>query len=181
MKFTDGYWNIRPGVNAHYPVQVHGTKVEEEALTVFGPTRRINHRGDTLNCPVITARFSSPMENVIRVELVHHKGSRPRTPQFELKPQPVPQVQINDDDQAASLTSGSLTVRVEKAGDWKFDFLDGSRLVTSSAWHGVGFMETPEGQFIHDQLSLGVGECVYGSGRTIYRIRQKRAGNRPLE
>ena len=164
MKFTDGYWNIRPGVNAHYPVQVHGTKVEEEALTVFGPTRRINHRGDTLNCPVITARFSSPMENVIRVELVHHKGSRSRTPQFELKPQPVPQVQINDDDQAASLTSGSLTVRVEKAGDWKFDFLDGSRLVTSSAWHGVGFMETPEGQFIHDQLSLGVGECVYGLG-----------------
>ena len=73
-------------------------------------------------------------------------------------------MQINDDDQAASLTSGSLTVRVEKAGDWKFDFLDGSRLVTSSAWRGVGFIETPEGQFIHDQLSLGVGECVYGLG-----------------
>ena len=164
MKFTDGYWNIRPDVKAHYPVQVRGTKVEDDALTVFGPTRRIHHRGDTLNCPVITARFSSPMENVIRVELVHHKGSRPQTPQFELSPQSAPEIQINDDDQAASLTSGRLTVRVEKAGDWKFDFLDGSRMITGSAGRGVGLMDTPDGQFIHDQLSLGVGECVYGLG-----------------
>ena len=88
MKFTDGYWNIRPGIKAYYPVQVHGTKLEENALTVFGPTRRIQHRGDTLDCPVVTARFSSPMENVIRVKLFHHKGTRPLTPQFEIKPQP---------------------------------------------------------------------------------------------
>ena len=164
MKFTDGYWNIRPGITAFYPAQVHGTKLEENALTVYGPTRHITHRGDTLNCPVITARFSSPMENVIRVELVHHKGGRPKFPLFELFPQTDPQVQITDDDQSASLTSGNLTVRVEKAGDWKFEFLDGNRLVTKSGWRGVGLMDTQEGPFIHDQLSLGVGECVYGLG-----------------
>ncbi len=164
MKFTDGYWNIRPGIKAYYPVQVHGTKLEENALTVFGPTRRIQHRGDTLDCPVVTARFSSPMENVIRVELVHHKGTHPQTPRFEIKPQPAPQVQIQEDDQGASLTSGKLTVKVEKAGDWKIDFLDGSRRITGSAWRGVGLIDTPDGQFIHDQISLGVGECVYGLG-----------------
>ncbi len=164
MKFTDGYWNIRPGIKAYYPVQVHGTKLEENALTVFGPTRRIQHRGDTLDCPVVTARFSSPMENVIRVELVHHKGALPQTPQFEIKPQPAPQVQIQEDDQAATLTSGKLTMRVEKAGDWKIEFLDGSRRITGSAWRGVGLIDTPDGPFIHDQLSLGAGECVYGLG-----------------
>ncbi len=164
MKFTDGYWNIRQGVTAFYPIQVHGTKVEKDALTVFGPTRRIEHRGDTLNCPVVTARFSSPMENIIRVELAHHTGGRTAAPRFELMPQTAPLVQMTDDAQAASLTSGNLTVRVEKAGDWKIEFLDGNHLVTSSAWRGIGLMDTPEGRFIHDQLSLGVGECVYGLG-----------------
>ncbi len=97
-------------------------------------------------------------------ELVHHKGGRLRTPRFEIRPQTAPQVQIQEDDQAASLTSGKLTVRVEKAGDWKIEFLDGSRLITGSAWRGEGLIDTPDGRFIHEQLSLGVGECVYGLG-----------------
>jgi alpha-D-xyloside xylohydrolase len=28
----------------------------------------------------------------------------------------------------------------------------------------MGFVDTPEGRFIHEQLALGVGECVYGLG-----------------
>ncbi len=81
MKFTDGYWNIRPGIAAHYPVQVHGTQLDENTLTVFGPTRRIHHRGDTLDCAVVTARFSSPMENVIRVRArPPQRRSPPDTP-----------------------------------------------------------------------------------------------------
>ena len=35
---------------------------------------RMNGRGDTLNLPLLTVRFSSPMPNVIRVQMVHHKG-----------------------------------------------------------------------------------------------------------
>ena len=46
------------------------------------------------------------MANVIRVQIVHHKGARPRGPEFELKPQPTPEVQITDDAAAATLTSG---------------------------------------------------------------------------
>jgi len=97
MKFTDGHWHMRPGVTAHFPVQVHEVEIEPDALTVYGPTRRLTHRGDTLDLPLLTVRFSSLMTNVIRVQLVHHKGRQPRKPEFELKAQPAPDVEIRDD------------------------------------------------------------------------------------
>ncbi|HXV44869.1 MAG TPA: alpha-xylosidase, partial [Anaerolineae bacterium] len=164
MKFTDGYWQMRQGVTSHFPVQVHEVEVEPAALTVYGATRRLTNRGATLNLPLLTVRFSSPLPNVIRVQITHHKGRRPRKPEFELHLQPAPEVEIHDDDQAATLTSGRLTVRVEKAGDWRIDFKDGERVVTSSGWRGMGLIETAEGKYIHEQLNLGVGECVYGLG-----------------
>lgn len=164
MKFTDGYWQVRAGVTPHYPVQVHDVVVKDGALTVYGPTGRLHHRGNTLNLPVLTVRFSSPMENVIRVEIVHHSGRLPRRPSFELNPQPEPEVQITNDEQAAVLTSGRLSVRVEKAGDWRIEFKDGDRVITGSGWRGMGVMETPEGKFIHENLNLSVGEYVYGLG-----------------
>ncbi|MBE7468052.1 MAG: alpha-xylosidase [Anaerolineae bacterium] len=163
MKFTDGYWHMRAGVTPHFPVHVHEVEVAPDALTVYGPTRRLTSRGATLNLPLLTVRFSSPMPNVIRVQLVHHKGRRPRRPEFELYPQPAP-VEITDTPQAATLTSGRLTVRVEKEGDWRIDFMDGQRLITSSGWRGMGYIETAEAAYIHEQLNLGVGECVYGLG-----------------
>ena len=37
-------------------------------------------------------------------------------------------------------------------------------MITSSLGRGLGFTDTPEGRFAHEQLALGVGECVYGLG-----------------
>jgi alpha-D-xyloside xylohydrolase len=164
MKFTDGYWQMRPGITPHFPIHVHEVEVESDALTVYGPTRRLNHRGDTLNLPLLTVRFSSPLPNVIRVQLYHYKGRQPRTPAFELVEQAAPEVEIHDDAQAATLTSGRLSVRVEKAGDWRIEFKDGQRVITSSGWRAMGIIDTQEGRYIHEQLALGVGECVYGLG-----------------
>ncbi len=164
MKFTDGYWQIREGITPHYAVHVHEVELEAHAFTAHAATRRINQRGDTLNAPMLSARFSSPMENVIRVQVCHFKGGLPPRPEFQLHSAPAPQVQIHDDDQAAVLTSGRLSVRVDKGSDWKVTFLDGENAVTASGWRGLGYMETPAGAFICENLSLGVGECVYGLG-----------------
>lgn len=164
MKFTDGYWQFRPGNTAYAPVHVHSVETSADALTVYGPTQRLLGRGDTLDSALITVRFSSPMANVIRVQMHHHKGTRPRQPEFRLHPHPAPDVQITDGPQAASLTSGQLTVRVEKEGDWRIEFKDGERKITHSGRRGMGFVDTPDGRFIHEQLNLGVGETVYGLG-----------------
>jgi alpha-D-xyloside xylohydrolase len=164
MKFTDGYWQMRLGVTPCYPVQVHEVLVEPEALTVYATTRRLVERGDTLNTPLITVRFSSPMPDVIRVQISHHRGARPSKPEFELLPQPPASVTTEDNHQSSVLTSGRLSVRVEKADNWKIEFQAAGRVLTSSGKHGIGVMDTDSGRYIHEQLALGVGECVYGLG-----------------
>ncbi len=165
MKFTDGYWHFREDVTPYFPVHVHDVETESDALIVYGTTRRITQRGDTLNTGLLTVRFSSPMPNVIRVQLWHHKGQRPLHPTFTLNTQPDTRVLIKDEADFASLTSGNLTVRVDKGDDWHIDYLDGERLLTQSGWRGMGYMDVAgNGRFIHEQLGLSVAENVYGLG-----------------
>ncbi len=162
MKFTAGYWNMRPGNTPYFASEARDIEIDENSLTVYAPTRHIHHRGDTLNTATLTVRFSSPMENVIRVQLTHHTGGKPRQPNFTIYEDP-PRVTIHEDSQAAVLTSGQLSVRISKA-EWRIDFLDGETPITHSGSKGMAMVDTPEGRFIHEQLGLGVGECVYGLG-----------------
>ena len=165
MKFTDGYWQFRPNVTPHFAVQVHDVATESDALTVYAAIRRITHRGDTLDTGLITVRFASPLPDVIRVQLWHHKGQRPLPPHFTLNTQPSTPVQIQNETDFASLTSGRLTVRIAKGENWRVDYLDGDRLLTHSGWRGMGYVDVVgDGRFIHEQLGLSVGENVYGLG-----------------
>jgi len=164
MKFTDGYWLTRKGMTPHFPAQVYEVEVEPSALTIFAPTIQIRGRGDTLGPPALTLRFSTPMENVIRVQMVHHKGGLPRKPEFILNELPHPQPVISNDEECATLTSGALSVRVQKGKNWLVEYKTGERVITSSSWRGMGFVDTPEGRFMHEQLNIGVGECIYGLG-----------------
>src|SRR3954449_4671362 len=101
MKFTDGYWHMRAGITPHFPIQAHDVAIKPDALTVYAATKRLNTRGDTLNLPLLTVRFSTPMPDVIRVTITHHKGRRPQQPSFELQARPAPAVVTHDDAQAA--------------------------------------------------------------------------------
>ena len=164
MKFTDGFWGFRPGVTPHFAVHVHDVETSADALTVYGTTKRLTHRGDTLNIGLLTVRFSSPLPNIIRVQITHHKGLRSTPPTFPLQPQPTPDILIRNESQFVSLTSGNLTVRVDKGENWLVEYWHGSRLLTQSGWRGMGYADTEKGRFIHEQLGLSVGECVYGLG-----------------
>lgn len=164
MKFTDGYWQIREGMRPYFPAQVYEVELEPEAMTVYAPTKKLVTRAATLGLPILTIRFSTPMDNVIRVQLSHHKGGLPRKPGFILSEQPHPQPAISDNEQCATLTSGQLSVVVHKGEKWLVEYKAGERVITSSTWRGMGFVDTPEGRYIHEQLNIGVGECVYGMG-----------------
>jgi alpha-D-xyloside xylohydrolase len=188
MKFTNGYWQMRPGVTPHAAAHVYDVQVEEDALTLYAPTRRVEGRGDTLNIPLLTVRYSSPVENVVRVQVWHHKGAQPKYPSFELQDQPAPAVTIEDGEDAATLTTGALTVRAAKGDGWRVDFVgreaDGERVLTASGWRALGFVDidparvdpgaapdaltAPQAyahpRYIHEQLDLDVGACVYGLG-----------------
>ena len=165
MKFTDGYWMIRKGVQAFYPAQVHDIETRRDSFTVYAPTKRVVHRGDTLGGPLLTVEFSTPMPDVIRVKLAHFSGQQPKPPQFVLLEQATPNVTIGNDDKATTLTSGRLSVRVSRGEAWRVEFIADNRIVTSSGPRGMGIIEMEgSGHYMHEQLSLGVGEYVYGLG-----------------
>ncbi|HKY54273.1 MAG TPA: alpha-xylosidase, partial [Anaerolineales bacterium] len=148
----------------HYAAQVHEITFENDVITVYAPVGKLKERGHTVNQPLLTIRFSSPMENVIRVQILHHKGTTPRPPAFIIYPQPTSRISFSNDEQAATLTSGNLSVRVNKGNDWLVEYIGGDKVITSSGWRAMGFVDTPNGRFILEQLNLGVGECVYGLG-----------------
>src|SRR5919199_2557174 len=156
---------MRPGVHAFYPAQAYDVEAAADSLTVYAPTRRIRHRGDTLGGPVLTVRCSSPMADVIRVQLTHFAGQPPKQPQFPLDVQAAPGVTVEDGEQTVRLTSGRLSVRVPRGDDWRVEFVGDGSIVTTSGFRGMGIVDVEgEGAYIHEQLSLGVGENVYGLG-----------------
>ena len=113
-----------------------------------------------------SVRLHSPAPNVIGVRFEHFRGGRSTGPAFELFADPDTKPVIVDTDEFVSLTSGDLTVRIEKAGDWRMDFLRGEERITSSSLGGAGYaVNRADNQaYVFERLDLGVGELVYGLG-----------------
>ena len=165
MKFTDGAWLMQPGVQAYYPAEAHDVTQEGDELVVHAPTRPIRHRGDTLQGPLLTIRLSSPMAGVIKVRVEHFSGAQARGPRIPLEKLPAPKVTITTGADEAVLRSGDLEVRVKRKDGWEVSFVGGGRVLTRSSSRGMGYIQwAGQGNFVHEQLSLGVGECVYGLG-----------------
>jgi alpha-D-xyloside xylohydrolase len=165
MKFTDGYWMMREGVSAMFAAEAYDGEATADALTVYAPVRRIGQRGDTLNTATVTARFSAPMPDVIRVRLSHFAGGRPRQPGFAIAESAETAAVADITDAEFRLTSGRLAVQIPRGCDWRINYLADGRPLTSSGRKGVGVVSVAGlGDFIHEQLGLGVGEQVYGLG-----------------
>ncbi|MEV4288300.1 alpha-xylosidase [Nonomuraea bangladeshensis] len=167
MKFKDGYWRMRPGVRASYATAAHDVTADQAgggSLRILAPTRPINHRGATIDGPVLRVDVSSPMPDVISVRVVHLAGSVPDSPAFELRGEPVT-TGIDVDAEHASLTSGALTARLRRDAPWELVFSAGGRELTRGDGRSLGVMEDAGGRhFLVEQLRLGAGELVYGLG-----------------
>ncbi len=168
MKFTDGYWQLLPGVEELRPRHVDQVEATDETLTVYASTATIDRRGDTLNRPVLTVSFRSPMDDVIGVTIEHFRGGVHRGPDFGLARE-VRDVKTTTPElrgePLATLRSGGLEARVSTDGPWGVDFVADGRTLTSSTSRSVAFLTDAEGRhFVREQLALGVGEHVYGLG-----------------
>ena len=165
MKFTDGYWRMRDGVTAHYATSVADLAAEDDRITLFAPVRKIRHRGDTLNGALLTVECWSPAEGVIGVRFVHHAGAVARGPRFAVESAPDSPAKVTREDGVVVLSSGDLALRVDTAGPWRLEFTADGRPLTSIGERGLGFATDGDGRhFMLGQLSLGVGELVYGLG-----------------
>ncbi|MFB9835363.1 alpha-xylosidase [Actinoallomurus acaciae] len=163
MKFTDGYWMLRDGVQASYPDGVLDVETAPGSFTVHAPTQPIRHRGDLLKGPAIALTYSSPMPDVISVTITHFVGEEPRGPRFTLHEEG-PGALVSVDEDAAVLTSGALSVRVARTGPWRVEFSADGRVLTGNGIKSTAIVEAPEGHHIREQLDLGVDHHVYGLG-----------------
>jgi alpha-D-xyloside xylohydrolase len=190
MKFTDGFWQLRPGVTALYAQEAYdiwqvADTADGPGLRVTAPTAVIAKRGDVLNRATLTVTLSSPLEGVVRVRIAHHEGGR-REPGFELPGAVAGGVgEASVTETAGALVTGPLTARIAQGAPWSLSFEEGGRRLTGSGHKAQGYMQlSSDAQvdsgivgnaraaqarpaacaFVHEQLDLGVGELVYGLG-----------------
>jgi alpha-D-xyloside xylohydrolase len=161
MKFTDGFWQLRPGVKALYALEAYDVWEQNDALVVTAPTKVIEKRGDTLNRPTLTVTVSSPMPGVVGVRIEHFQGGAHHAG-FALAESRQGDIEIGVE--TATLTSGDLTATISRGAPWSLQFSSGGRVLTSSGHKSTAHMTNEDGTFVHEQLSLGVGELVYGLG-----------------
>ena len=189
MKFTDGFWHLRPGVTAAYAQEAYDIVADGDAIVVTAPSRRIEARGNVLNLPVLSVRLSAPAEGVVKVRIEHHAGGR-RSPGFALNEQPrTGTVTITETE--GVLATGSLRAVIQRGAPWDLAFVhvgeDGTETRLTGSGHkaaghvtlgagatvtaepaGVAGVTTtglaPAEHYMHEQLDLGVGELVYGLG-----------------
>ncbi|ELP66518.1 alpha-xylosidase [Streptomyces turgidiscabies] len=165
MKFTDGYWLMRPGVTARFATEVTDVRADEHRMTLFAPVKHVTRRGGTLNSPLLTVECWSPAEGVIGVRTTHHAGSGRPAPEFALPGTEEGAGKVHRDGSLLELTSGELTLRVNTSGPWRLEFTAGGRVLTSAGERGSGFVTDADGRHhMVGQLALGVGESVYGLG-----------------
>ena len=165
MKFTDGQWLLQPGVAAHYATQAYAVETHDDRVVVLATTRHIKHRGDTLQGPTLTLTLSSPLPGAVRVQVAHYAASEAPRLHVPMVGASAPKVTIVETDAKVTLTSGGLSVDVLKGDGWGLVFREGDRVLTRSDWRGLGYVQwTGKGNYMHEQLSLAVGETVYGLG-----------------
>jgi alpha-D-xyloside xylohydrolase len=166
VKFTNGYWMLREGVRAHYPAEAYDITAEDDALVVYAPTAKIKHRGDTLNQPLLTVRCTSPAEDVISVAVRHFVGEQPRHPRFQLRDaEPPVNMRTEIGETYATISSGSLSARFARGEEWALEFVADGQVLTSSRNKAMAYIDTDSAEhYVREQLSLGVGEVVYGLG-----------------
>lgn len=165
MKFDQGEWRLLPGTEAIFPVTIVDAHLEHEALVITGYDHDVRVRSDYLHGTIITARFSSPMPNVIRVQLTHFKGRRESLPAFDLDyTRHNADATTGQDDSYVWLNTGQLSVMAAKTGPWGFTFHRHGELLTQSDQHAVGLFAQQGKTYLREQLSLQAGETVYGLG-----------------
>ncbi|MCL2084952.1 MAG: alpha-xylosidase [Oscillospiraceae bacterium] len=178
MKFTEGYWLRSEDANETYAAQAYIVEKLPDRMRVTAPGRPIHNRGGALDVAVITTEFTSISENVIGVRSYHYEGWISREPSVEKTCAPCP-VDIEVGEKQAVMRAGNLTVRVER-DTFGYSFEAGGRVLTSCGFRNLGYMRCGRKQstmlprenylaadyrpYMLTELSLGVGECVYGLG-----------------
>ncbi len=171
MKFSNGCWLNKDGITRFSSEEVYSTAKNEKVLSMYAPCNRINHRGATLGGPVITYKISSPLENVLRIRAYHYMGAEDLGPHFDVKKEEL-DILTEENEELITVKSGDLSVKINK-NQFSMEFYNGDKYLTKSTNRSSAYLKSDGAKFLdeegaeiymRDQLSLSVGEAVYGLG-----------------
>ena len=166
MKFTNGYWLMREEITPDYAVEYADSRIDGNDLYIYAPAKHISGRGDSLNTPMLTVKLSSPMEDVIKVSVVHFAGALYQGP-FVAVNETNPYIEITEDDNEIVYQSGALRAVVNKQpSSWSIIFYDGDRRLTDTGFRNMAHMNNRDNDktYMVEQLALDVDEYIYGLG-----------------
>lgn len=189
MKTSDGFWLNKPGYCVDHAVQIWEAEADDSSVTVYAACRWIENRGMTLSGPLLTIRFTSTLENSIKVTVEHFSGARKAIPSFPLNEDISFRPAVKRlDDGSFELVSGKTSVRIaaEKA-EWAVEFRYDGKLLTKNGWRTTSVITeedwlarnrriSGQGQrfysdydngsntYIREMLRISPGEYIYGFG-----------------
>lgn len=180
MKFTNGYWMIRDGVDALYAREAYELAADAttESLNVLAPTSVVRGRYDTLNLPTFNVDITTLAEGVIRVCAEHWQGAT-EYPGFPLNADEpgnrdyvTVQANGNGDGEVGvngadvTLTTGGLTVKVVKGAPWNLTFIgEDGKVLTESAGKSLGRFKLGAESNVTAQPVSEFGVTMDGSAR----------------
>ena len=183
MKFTDGFWQLRPGVRALYAQDAYDIWAGENSITITAPTKVVETRGDTLNRTTLTVTLSSPLPGIIGVRIEHFQGGHDQLA-FSLDGAEPGHGEVEVTSTGGTITSGCISASVSTGAPWDLRFESNGRSLTRSGSKALAYLQLDPGArvdrgplggvrtaqaatsatYLHEQLDLQVGELVYGLG-----------------
>ena len=163
MRFTDGAWRVAEGFDIHPAREVRFVSHLENKITLTIPTFHVYNRGSTLSGPYVTVEITSPCENVFRIKSYHFKGDKSCAGSlFELNDGGAP-VDVSESESEVMIRSGDSSLVILKS-NYQFDLIRDGRVITRSCDGALAYINGDNGCYMREQLSLTVGEHVYGLG-----------------
>ncbi|KAF8999780.1 glycosyl hydrolases family 31-domain-containing protein [Cyathus striatus] len=159
-------WWMGDGVLVDWATDIVKSEAKEDGIRFIASSKRVNHRGDTLNAPTLTFECSSPAEEILLLNCYHWKGQKTslQGPEYELFPGvDYKQLISGRQDSTTSLktdkilkfstSSLSATVDTTPGSTFNVDFnshgtkpptsisLASDHLLTKLGWRSVGYIK----------------------------------------
>jgi alpha-D-xyloside xylohydrolase len=189
MKISDGFWLTKPGYSINYATQMYDIEADDTSVTVYATNQWIANRGMTLGGPMLTIRFTSTLENSIKVTIEHYSAALKKAPSFQLYEDTSFRPVVKQTENGGyELISGKTSVKIgSQGGGWDVAYYYDGRLLTKEGWRTTAYIEEEdwsaekrrasesgarffaqsdngENAYIREMLNISVGEYIYGFG-----------------
>ena len=70
MKFTNGFWLKRPGVELFNATDIREMQAEKDKVTLFISPWQVTNRGRSMDGPLLTVEFTAPQPDILAVHVL---------------------------------------------------------------------------------------------------------------